>query len=252
MLITVKGLVVKSTKYSDFDRLITVLTEEHGKVFFKACGINSLKNKNAAACSMYTYSEFVLRQRGEHAYLVRSSPLYYPLRYGCDLLRLSLAGYFAQITTDSVFDQETSGQVLKLLVNALVVISKKDRAPDLIKAVFEMRLATALGFAPLVDGCSGCGKEVQELSQLYFDPLEGDLLCPDCFLGGRQALSRDCVLLMRRAVECDEKSAYALHVPPQLLVEFSRVSEQFLLSQLDRSYDTLDFYKQAKELTKHD
>ncbi len=250
MLLTVKGIVVKTVKYSDFDRLITVITEEHGKLFFKACGINSLRSKNAAACAMYTYSEFVIRQNGDHAYLVRSSPLYYPLRRGCDLSRLALAGYFAQLSLDTVYDRETSSQVLKLLVNALFVLSKKDRDPDLIKAVFELRLLTALGYAPLLDGCASCGALSGELAVSFFDPIEGDLRCADCHWEGRLRLERDCVALMKRSVECDEKSAYAVTVPQELLKSFCRVCEKFLLSQLERSYDTLDFYKETKELMK--
>lgn len=250
MLLTVKGVVVKSVKYSDYDRLITVITEEHGKLFFKACGIHSLRSKNAAACAMYTYSEFVIRQSGDHAYLVRSSPLYYPLRRGCDLQRLSLAGYFAQLSLDTVYDRETSAQVLKLLVNALFVLSKNDRDPDWIKGVFELRLLTALGYAPLLDGCAGCGALAQDLSALYFDPVEGDLRCHDCHWEGRMRLEPDCVALMKRSVECDEKSAYALCVSGALLRRFCEACEKFLISQLERRYDTLDFYKEAKELMK--
>lgn len=252
MMLTVKGIVIRSQKYSDFDRLITVITEEHGKVFFKACGINSLKSKNAAACSLYTYSEFVIRQNGEHAYLVRSSALYYPLRRGCDLTRLSLAGYFAQLAMDTVYDVETSASVLKLMVNALFVLSKKDRDADLVKAVFELRLLTALGYAPLLDGCSSCGKELTSVRGMYFHWLEGDLLCEDCLPEGRSFLSRDCLLLIRRSVECDEKSAYAVNVPPELLKELSYAAERFLLNQLERKYDTLDFYKETKELMKNE
>ncbi len=248
MMLTVKGIVIRTLKYSDFDRLITVITEEHGKLFFKACGINSLKSKNAAACSLYTYSEFVIRQNGEHAYLVRSSPLYYPLRRGCDLCRLALAGYFAQLAMDTVYDAETSAMVLKLLVNALFVLSKKDRECDLVKAVFELRLLAALGYSPLLDGCCSCGKELSFAPRMFFHWIEGDLICDDCLPDGRSPLSRDCLLLMKRSVECDEKGAYAVNVAPSLLQELSRASERFLLNQLERKYDTLDFYKETKEL----
>lgn len=63
-------------------------------------------------------------------------------------------------------------------------------------------------------------------------------------------LDRACISLMRRSVECDEKSAYAVSVPDGLLKSFVAVCEKFLLSQLERKYDTLDFYKEAKELMK--
>ncbi|MBQ9544078.1 MAG: DNA repair protein RecO [Clostridia bacterium] len=250
MLLTVNGLVVRTLKLGDFDRLVTVITETEGKLTFKACGINSLKNKNSAACALFTYSEFVLKKNGDSFYLSRSSPLFFPLRRGCDLLRLSLAGYFTQLAADTSYDRESTAQVLKLLTNALVVISKNDREPDLIKAVFELRLLTALGFAPLLDGCGVCGCEPGGKDGFFFDPLGGDIVCPDCAKEDGLKISRDCVLLMKRSVESDEKSAYAVTVSGPLLEEFADVSERFLLAQLEKRYDTLDFYREAKELTK--
>ena len=248
MLLKVRGLVVRTAKYSDYDRLVTVLTEDQGKLFFKACGINSLKNRNAAACSLFTFSEFVIKKNGENAYLSSSSPVYYPLKRGCDLTRLALAGYMAQLGEDVATDPENCSQVLKLITTALFVISKNDRDPDLIKAVFELRLLTALGFAPLLEGCSSCRKELADMNGFFFDPVEGDLFCGDCAPQGRRRISRDCVLLMKRCVQTDEKSAYAVNVEEGLLREFSSVCESFLTAQLERKYDTLDFYKEAKAL----
>ena len=252
MLLTVKGMVVRSVKLGDFDRLVTVITENEGKLTFKACGINSLKSKNTAACSLFTFSEFVLKKNGESFYLSSSSPLFFPLRRGCDILRLALAGYFAQLAADTSYDRESTAQVLRLITNALVIVSKNDREPDLIKAVFELRLLTALGFAPLLDGCGVCGCEPGGKESFFFDPVGGDLVCADCSKDGGVKVSRDCVLLMKRSVESDEKSAYAVTLVGDLLAEFAAVCERFLLSQLEKRYDALDFYREAKELTKNE
>lgn len=252
MHLNVNGLVVRSVKLGDFDRLVTVITETEGKLTFKACGINSLKSKNAAACALFTFSEFVLKKTDAGYYLASSTPLFFPLRRGCDILRLALAGYFAQLAADTSYESESTAQVLKIVTNALVVLSKKDRDADLIKAVFELRLLTSLGFAPLLDGCGICGCEPGGKDSFFFDPVGGDLVCPDCAKEGGMKISRGCVLLMKRSVESDEKSAYAVTVPPGLLAEFGAVSERFLLAQLEKRYDTLDFYREAKELTENE
>ena len=63
MVRTVKGLVLRSIRYGDFDKLVTILTEE-GTLFFQARGIRSIASKNAAGCQNFVYSEFVLEQRG--------------------------------------------------------------------------------------------------------------------------------------------------------------------------------------------
>ena len=53
----VKGLVLRSTQYGDYDKLVTVLTEE-GKLFFKARGIRSITSKNAAGCAPFVFSDY--------------------------------------------------------------------------------------------------------------------------------------------------------------------------------------------------
>ena len=167
MIKTVKGLVLRSTKYSESDKLITALTEE-GKIFFKARGIRSITSKNAAGCAAFVYSEFILEERGDKCYLRKALPLYSTIRVGASLSALSLASYFAELAEDTVRDAETGAAVLPLLMNALYLLSKEDRPQELIKAVFEMRLLAAGGLMPRLDLCAACEKEAAELPFAFF------------------------------------------------------------------------------------
>ena len=250
MTITQKGLVLRSIKYGESDKLITILTEE-GKMFFKARGIRSLTSKNAAGCAAFVYSEFELEKREDKCYLRRATPLYSTIRQGADLSSLALASYFAELAEDTARDAETGKAVLKILMNALYLISKEDRSPDLIKSVFEMRLLAANGLMPSIEGCSVCAATSEEKPSFFFRLLEGDLICPECLASmdtetvrvGREVLS-----LCRRSIEMPEEKAYALKVPENILKDFARFTERFLISQLERKYQTLDFYHQVKKI----
>ena len=247
---TIKGLVLKSVKYGESDKLITILTEE-GKMFFKARGIRSITSKNAAGCATFVYSEFELHQQGDKCYLKRAHPLYSTVRQGADVVSMALASYLAELSLDTALDAETGKSVLKLLMNALYLLAKEDRSPDLIKAVFEMRLLAANGLMPRLDGCSICGKDPEETPSYFFRFLEGDLICPECissFDTDFLRIRRDLVYLCRRSVEVPEAQAYALKVPDGLLRDFSRFSERYLLEQMERNYKTLDFYHQVKHM----
>ena len=250
MIRTVKGLVLRSIQYGESDKLITILTEE-GKIFFKARGIRSLTSKNAAGCSAFVYSEFVLEQRGDKYFLRRAQPLYTTVRAGASLTSLSLATYLAELAEDTSRDEETGAMVLRLLMNALYLIAKEDRPEDLIKSVFEMRLLAANGLMPRLDGCAVCGKEAERFSGLFFRLLEGDLVCPDCVNSYDRELKRvspEVIALCRHSLEQSEEKAYALRIPEKLLRDFSRLAENFLLQQMERKYNTLDFYHQVKRL----
>ncbi len=250
MIRTVKGLVLRSIQYGESDKLITVLTEE-GKIFFKARGIRSLTSKNAAGCAAFVYSEFVLDQRGDKCFLRRAQPLYSTVRAGASLTSLSLATYLAELAEDVARDEETGTMVLRLLMNALFLISKEDRPEDLIKGVFEMRLLAANGLMPRLEGCVVCGKETKRFTGLFFRLLEGDLVCPDCLTSYDRELCRvspEVIALCRHSIEQSEEKAYAVRISERLLREFSHFAEKFLLQQMERKYNTLDFYHQVKRL----
>ena len=251
MTLKIEGLVLRSVKYGESDKLITILTKE-GKMFFKARGIRSMTSKNAAGCSTFVYSEFELEQRGDKCYLKRATPLYATVRQGADVVSLALASYLAELAEDTARDAETGKSVLRLLMNALFLLSKEDRPADLIKSVFEMRLLVANGLMPNLEGCTVCGKGDDVVPSFFFRLLDGDLICPDCINSFDTELvrvRRDVIALCRRSIEAPEEKAYALKVPEGILRDFSRFTERYLLAQLERDYQTLEFYRQVKKIS---
>lgn len=246
MIRTVKGLVLRSIRYGESDKLITILTEE-GIIFFKARGIRSITSKNAAGCAAFVYSEFILDQRGDKCYLRKALPLYSTIRAGASLQALALASYFAELSEDTARDAETGKAVLRLLMNALYLLSKEDRPEDLIKSVFEMRLLAVNGLMPHIEECAVCEKSAEECDGLYFRLMDGDLICSDCKTDEDEAcirVSRELLSLCRHSLESTEEKAYAVRIPEALQKEFSRFSQRFLIHQLERNYKTLDFYQE--------
>ncbi len=250
MVRKVQGLVLRSIQYGDYDKLITVLTEE-GKLFFKARGIRSITSKNAAGCAPFVYSEFEVEQRGEKCYLKRAQPLYATVKQGCDVVTLALASYLAEVAEDASHDPETGKSVLRLVMNALFLLAKEDRPPELIKAVFELRLLSANGQMPLFDTCAICGKNLTEEEHLYVRLGEGDFLCTGCHSGREEhvrRLSRDVYHLARRSAAASEKEAYALKVPAGVMKDFGAFAEKLFLFQMDRGYNSLKFYHEVQNL----
>ena len=60
--ITVHGLNVRETETGDFDKLITLVTQEMGKITVTGKGVKSLKSRHMVACQPFAYSTFVLKK----------------------------------------------------------------------------------------------------------------------------------------------------------------------------------------------
>ena len=64
-----KGLVLRATKTNESDRVLAILTLDHGIVSAMAKGALRLKNKLFSGTGLFCYSEFTLFQ-GKNMYIV--------------------------------------------------------------------------------------------------------------------------------------------------------------------------------------
>ena len=60
MFKTTKGLILREVKYKEADRILTVLTEDMGKITVKARGALRKSSKVAAATQLFAFSELTM------------------------------------------------------------------------------------------------------------------------------------------------------------------------------------------------
>ena len=242
MYLKVQGLVLRVTNYKDHDALLTVLTRSEGKITVKARGLRRKNSPLTGPCQLLSYSEFTLFEyRGMYTINEATSiELFYGLRR--DLVKLSLATYFAQVA--DVLSQEDlpNPELQSLLLNCLFALSKLSEPEVKIKAVFELRGASLAGYMPDLFGCHVCGSQNPD----KFDISEGMLECTRCRnLGGgiRMPVTPAVLEAMRYICLCEPKKLLNFNIGPENLIKLSNLSEAYLTTQLERGFTTLDFYK---------
>ena len=250
MLIEVKGLVIKSVDMRESDRLITLFTEERGIITAMAKGARSLKSRNMSTTMPFCYASFVLYGKGD-MYWVRESELcesFFGIRTSIE--GLSLAGYILEVI-GHVGVEAPERDLLRLALNTLYALSSGKYKLGKIKAAFEIRAMSILGFMPNVLGCSVCGGES---GGFFLDIMGGYLTCLEC---RDKMIDEYCEGEERRAViQLSEGAriamAYCIHAPLEKLFSFNvegedmllfkSACEQYLKHQLERSFNTLEFY----------
>lgn len=257
MLREVKGLVIRTTDLGESDRLLTIFTEEEGVVVARARGARSFKSRKMSATMQFCYSSFVLFKQ-QDKYHVREAELiesFFDIRSSIEAL--ALAGYVAEVLDDvgvTLADKE----LLRLSLNTLYAISRGLYPLDKIKATFEIRCASVLGFMPDVAECSGCGERHGEF---YFDIMAGAALCREC---RRRAESRhetisephESHIISILTEGARDAIVYSVHAPVERVFFFnvtdedlyllSRAAEEYLTNHLERSYKALKFYNEVK------
>ena len=243
MYITVKGIVLRVTDYNDRDALLTLLTEDTGKLTVKARGLRRKNSPLTAPCQLLAYGEFTLYEyRGQYTINeAQSLELFTPLRR--DLTRLSLGTYFAQV--GEVISQEDlpNPELQSLLLNCLYALSKLDLPEAKVKAVFELRAACLAGYTPDLFGCHICGSQTPD----RFDLSLGQLECHSCrnmeSRGIRLPVTPGLLDAMRYICLCDPRKLVSFQIGENTLEQLSDLTEAYLSTQLERGFSALDFYK---------
>lgn len=243
MYLKIHGLVLRQTVYNDHDVLLTILTRDQGKLTAKARGLRRKNSPLTAQCQLLAFAEFTLFEyRGMYTINEAQSIELFPQLRG-DLVKLSLATYFAQVAETVCQEDLPSPELQSLVLNCLYALCRLAEPEGKIKAVFELRCACIAGYFPDLSGCQRCGNQSPD----RFDLSAGRLECSGCRSqdsgGIRMPLTPGVLEAMRYVVSCDPKKLFAFRFGEESLDQLCSVAEAYLTTQLERSFSTLDFYK---------
>lgn len=238
--------MLRETEYKDADKLLTVLTKDRGRLTLRARGVRSRNSRLKSGCQLLAYSEFTVFENKNSQLIDEAVPLMLFLPLRADLEKLSLASYFAQVA--EVLSQEDSPgpELLALCLNVLYALAEQDRPQQLVKAAFELRVACLAGYTPMLDGCAVCGAPEPD----RFHVTGGVLQCAGCLLPGdtglRLPVHSGALAAMRHIISCDRRRLFSFRLGEAAARELADVAETYLLTQLERGFFTLDFYKSLK------
>lgn len=243
MYLKIKGLVLRVTKYNDKDALITVLSQDHGKLTVKARGLARKNSPLTAPCQLLAYCDFTLFEYKSFYSINEATTieLFHGLRK--DLTKLSLGTYFAQVADVLSQEDMPNPELLSLVLNCLYALDKLRLPEAQVKAAFELRSACIAGYFPELRGCYHCGAPYPE----RWNVAEGRLECVGCkdgdSTGLRLPVYPGTLDAARYICSCDSSRLFGFKAGESTIENLSNISEAYLTTQLEQGFSTLDFYK---------
>ena len=239
---SVTGLVIREKRVSEADRLVWILTDEVGVI--KAFVPNALKinSKFLSATQLLSYSKLYIKPTKDETFRISDAKpinVFFGLRK--DVRALALCGYMCELASTLAPKDEEAHEFLGVALNSAHLLSENIADFRLIKAVFELKFCCLAGYMPDISGCVICGET--ESDSFTFNCNDGIIYCGECDGGGRK-ISKSVLMAMRHIVESDRKRAFAFSLGDQSLDSLCAVCEEFVISQTERHYKTLDFYKE--------
>jgi DNA repair protein RecO (recombination protein O) len=197
------GVVLRTVDYGDADRVISLLTEERGKVSAFARGARVSRRRFGGALEPFTLLTVEARERRGSDLLTLESVSVLSGFGGIrgDLARIACAGYACELARDLVRDAEPHPELLALLVAYLGRLHAAAARPGALRA-YELAALQAAGLMPRLSGCVRCGTRLESglgggappggaaRVTITFDPAEGGVLCEGCTGRGPSAALR--------------------------------------------------------------
>jgi DNA repair protein RecO (recombination protein O) len=238
-----EGLVLREVLYRDSDKMLTILTKDRGKLSASCPGARSRRSSMRAGTQLLAYSTFTLYENRGRYSIDAAEPVELFIGIRKDIVPLSLASYIAEVLETVADEEDPSPEILATGLNCLYALSVRKKPQALIKAVFETRIIMLAGYAPDVSSCSVCGKT--DMADPVLDIKTGMAGCAGCVGRGPgiMPLCGQSLLALRYILTCEPKRILSFSLEERPLALLSQASEQYLLSRLERDFQTLAFYK---------
>lgn len=239
------ALCLRSREVGEHDLIVTYLTHDAGKLAVMARGVKRAKSRNAPLCGMFTRCKLRLAAGRGLPVLAQGELLesHYALRE--DLWRAAYATYLCELTDRALPDAEPQPGVFELLLWSLTGLTLAPDGAALVHS-YELRLLTALGYQPVLDGCARTGVEFTG-EVAWFSPAAGGLIHPDALEPGEVAVevTPKVVRAMRRLLDPVgyEVDLLQLTIPPDLLPTIraaNRAQVRYYLETEPKSAEFLD------------
>ncbi len=231
----VNGVVIAENNMGDFDKMLTILTPNLGKISCSAKGARRPKSQLMSGTQLMCFGEYMLF-KGSDTYTLNSCEtieLFYNIR--TDLDKLTYAMYITKIVSDVTMENQNSFNTLKLYLNTLYMISETDKNLDFITSIFKLRILKILGFPPNTRECVGC-KEKENIK--YFSIKDNGFKCDKCgrLDSGAIEISEATQNAIKYIMAADSKKVFSFELSDNAQKELKLVADVYMNEKLEREY----------------
>ncbi len=233
--IKVKGIVLAENNMGDYDKMLTILTPNFGKISCAAKGARKPKSALLAGTQLFCFSEYLMYQ-GTSTYHVNSCEtieMFYKIR--TDLDKLKYAIHLNKIVQDVTDENENCYNILQLYLNALYMIAETEKDRDLVVSIFKLRLLKILGFTPRVMECVNC-KEKQNLS--YFSIRDNGFKCAACSKQDKSSIfmSESTANAIKYTISAPARKVFSFNLKNESLEEFKLITRIYFNEKMEKEY----------------
>ncbi|MFP5225347.1 MAG: DNA repair protein RecO [Actinomycetota bacterium] len=175
-----QGLILRTMKLGEADRIVSVLTQGEGKIRAVAKGVRKTKSRFGGRLEPFTHVDLLL-YRGRELDIVTQADILSPFRglredYG----RFTAASIICEAAEKISEERERNARLFLLTLNSLRALEDTASDARATSDSFLLRLASLSGFRPSLEACAECGATAVKRFSVH----QGGMVCDRCRDGG--------------------------------------------------------------------
>ena len=230
--------MLRTHKLGEVDRIITLLTRQHGQVRAVAKGVRKTSSRFGGRLEPFTVVDLQLYEGKNLDTVSQAEQLAnYAQPIVGDYARYTVASAIAE-AAEKMTREVSSERHYLLVLGAIRALAAKELMPDQILDSYLLRSLALSGWVPALDECSSCGSE-----PIAFSTHTGSVSCSDCLLPGSVALGSIGLAHMKSLLEGSWEEV--AKVTDQTRSQVSGVISGYLQWQLERGLRSLSFVERS-------
>jgi DNA repair protein RecO (recombination protein O) len=249
-LYRVEAIVLKRSDHGEADRLLTLLTPDHGKMRAIAKGARKPSSRKSGHVELFTHCALMLAKGKTHDVVTQADTIDSFIELRDNLDRVGYAYYIAELV-DRFSEEATENRALyDLLLHTLGWLGDESNRADLLARFFELRLLQYVGYQPQLFECTNCGKAVEPIEN-YFSAEVGGVLDPECAQAQRrvrdaQKITLNALKVLRYLQTRDWETVRGLRLTPDVMTEVEVLLQRYIVYHLERSLKSVDFLRELR------
>jgi DNA repair protein RecO (recombination protein O) len=237
--IVLTGMVLSAIPVGEYDKRITVLTRERGKITAFAKGARRSTNQLLAAANPFAFGQFEVYQGKSTYTVVKADISNYFRDLASDYDLVCYGSYFLEMAEYYAQENADEAERLRLLYQTLRALESRKFSLHLIRGIYELKTMTIQGEYPNVFSCLKC-RGTEHLD--FFSMRLRGCVCSKCQKeAGGTAISGSTLYALQFVISSPVEKLYTFRLTPQVQEEFLQILRQYRMHYREHHFKSEDF-----------
>lgn len=246
------AIVLRSWPFGESDKIVSFLTEGHGKLTGIAKGAKRSKKRFVNSLEPFSFVSLSFQDRSKTslAFILSCELQKSYKNLIASLEKIAFASYCVEITEGLIGEREENRLVFDHLKRSLNRLESEEASVTFL-IDFELKLLSLTGYQPFLDSCRRCGMHpslsyAPVQTHWYFSLRDGAILCAGCSKLRKELvpLSGATLDLMTNLQQEPNSTFEDLTPSPTVLKQIRSATVRFIQFQLNREIKSASFLNQ--------